>query len=106
MMESDVVFEGIPANIEKIVTIIRYVALLALYGGFTAVVVAVFTMEHPKDPELTPPVPPAMQCLMNLALQYFFVYLMLFVFCTMFQFTNGKMGGWGVAVFDAASKTV
>merc|ERR1719247_1097577 len=88
------------------VTVCRYAALVALYGGFTAVVVAVFVMEHPKDPELTPPIPPAMQCLMNLSVQYFAVYLALFAFCSVYQFSGGKMGRWGVGVMDACRHTV
>jgi hypothetical protein len=106
IMESDVCFVGIPSGVEKIVTICRYAALIAMYAGFTAVVVAIFLMEHPKDPELTPPIPPAMQCLINLAVQYFLVYTMLFIFMTVYQFSGGKMGRWGVGIFDAAQKTV
>merc|ERR1719388_634517 len=59
--------------------------MLALYGGFTAVIVSVFTIEDKNDPEATPAISPAMQCVMNLTAQFFFVYLMLWVLITLRQ---------------------
>merc|ERR1719487_3085020 len=83
---------------------IRYLALLALYGGFTAVMYAVIYMEHPTNPERTPPLSPAMQCVINLTLQFFFVYLGLFVFITLKQFTG--MGSLMISLFSAGIHTV
>merc|ERR1719353_1704466 len=84
--EGDVVFELENRTLGVVMTVIRYVALLALYGGFTGVMVSVFLIEHPTDVKLTPPISPAMQCVMNLAVQYFPIYLALFVCITIKQF--------------------
>merc|ERR1740130_260884 len=43
---------------------------------------------------------------MNLSLQYFAVYLFLFVFITIHQFSGGKAGAWGCSVMEACQKTV
>merc|ERR1719272_2722222 len=64
--EGDVTFEMENPTIGMVMTAVRYVALFALYGGFSAVIVSVFIIEHPKDVSLTPPISPAMQCVMNL----------------------------------------
>merc|ERR1719388_84439 len=80
--EGDVVFELENPTIGMIVSAIRWICLLALYGGFSAVMYSVFVIEHPTDVALTPPISPAMQCVMNLTVQYFFIYLMLFICIT------------------------
>merc|ERR1719420_1390150 len=84
--EGDVTFEMENATLAIAMTVVRYVLRLALYGGFTAVIVSVFIIEHPTDVSLTPPISPAMQCVMNLTVQYFFIYLVLFICITAKQF--------------------
>merc|ERR1719191_2439301 len=83
--EGDVTFKMESQCMNALLTTIRYLALLSLYGGFTAIIVSVFLIEHPTDVSLTPPVSPAMKCVMNLTVQYFFIYLMLFVCITLKQ---------------------
>merc|ERR1719181_702485 len=88
-------------------TFIRYIALLALYGGFTAIIVSVFIIEHPTDVSMTPPVSPAMKCVMNLTCQYFTVYLMLFVCISLKQcMGNIPCLTTAIFVFEAGQKTV
>merc|ERR1719379_1372930 len=89
--EGDVVFIMENQCCNALMTVIRYLALLALYGGFTAVIVSVFIIEHPTDVSLTPPVSPAMKCVMNLTVQYFVIYLALFICITLKQFTHGNV---------------
>jgi len=105
--EGDVVFEMENATVALIVLVIRWVALLALYGGFSAVIYSVFVIEHPTDVSLTPPISPAMQCVMNLTVQYFFIYLMLWICITAQQFL-GSSDLWdkAIAIFDAGRATV
>jgi len=105
--EGDVVFIFQEQCMNALMTVIRYLALLALYGGFTAVIVSVFIIEHPQDVSLTPPISPAMSCVMNLTVQYFFIYLMLFICITLKQFM-GPVPCLTVAigVFEAGQKTV
>merc|ERR1719409_922383 len=85
-------------------TAVRYVLLIALYAGFTAVIISVFIIEHPKDVALTPPISPAMSCVMNLTVQYFTVYLALFVAITVKQFSGA--GTFIIAILEADQKTV
>merc|ERR1719498_2368918 len=74
--QGDVTFELPNPTMMSILTAARYMVMLALYGGFTAVIVSVCVIEG-KDGAAPPPVSPAMQCVMNLTVQFFFVYLML-----------------------------
>merc|ERR1719321_789370 len=105
--EGDVVFEMENPTIGIIISVIRWICLLALYGGFSAVIVSVFVIEHPTDVSLTPPISPAMQCVMNLTVQYFFIYLCLWICITAQQFL-GSSDLWdkAIAIFDAGRATV
>merc|ERR1719420_2883897 len=105
--EGDVTFVMENPTLGIVMTVIRYVCLLALYAGFTAVMVSVFLIEHPKDVSLTPPISPAMQCVMNLTVQYFTIYLCLFVCITIKQFAPGiTVMSFLIAIFEAGQKTV
>merc|ERR1719265_200465 len=105
--EGDVVFEMENPTIGYVVMAVRWICLLALYGGFSAVIYSVFVIEHPTDVSLTPPISPAMQCVMNLTVQYFFIYLCLWVAITAQQFL-GSSPFWDktIAIFDAGRATV
>jgi hypothetical protein len=105
--EGDVVFEMENQMIAMIISAIRWICLLALYGGFSAVIYSVFVIEHPTDVSLTPPISPAMQCVMNLTVQYFFIYLCLWICITAQQFM-GSSPFWDktIAIFDAGRATV
>merc|ERR1719321_324612 len=70
----------------KGITAARFVIMLCVYSGAVAVVCSVFTIEHPKGAEHTPPLSPTMQCVTNLASQYFFIYLLLWIFYTVKDF--------------------
>jgi len=83
--EGDVTFELANPSLYAVLSGVRYLLMLALYGGFTAVIVSVFTIEDKKDPAATPPIAPAMQCVINLTAQFFFVYLMLWVLISLRQ---------------------
>jgi hypothetical protein len=103
--EGDVTFECDNPTVLMILQAIRYAAMFALYGGFTAVIYSVCVIENPNGP--TPPVSPAMQCVMNLNIQFFFVYLMLWVSITVKQFTSGgDVLDIAIQTFDSARATV
>merc|ERR1719420_2234783 len=72
----------------KILAGARFLIMLFVYAGATAVVCSVFTISHPKGPEYTPPLSPTMQCVLNLCFQYFLIYLLLWVFVTVDDFTG------------------
>merc|ERR1719313_1319516 len=75
-------------GIAKFFTVLRYVAMLGMYGGFSTVCVGAFMMEAPKSvyPDGEPPVSPAVACTMNLCFQYFGIYLLIAVLATYHDF--------------------
>merc|ERR1719169_63269 len=52
----DVEFEVGNKAIGMVLTVCRYGAMLAIYIGFSTVIYSIFTIEHPKGPEHTPPI--------------------------------------------------
>ena len=78
--EGDVTFTLENPTTYAVLNAVRYACMLALYGGFTVVIYSVCVIKNPNGP--TPAVSPAMQCVMNLTIQFFFVYLMLWVLLT------------------------
>lgn len=76
--EGDVKFVGLTGYGATFLVALRYAALLGLYGGFSGVCYAVFSMQS-ADPAATPKVSPAMSCVINLVAQYFTIYLFLFL---------------------------
>jgi len=104
-VEGDVTFELADPNLFFILTGVRYLVMLALYGGFTAVIVSVFIIEAPEG-KVTPPVSPTMQCVMNLTVQFFFVYLMLWLLLTFRQFAVSNRNQNYNALFAKAIPTM
>jgi len=105
--EGDVTFKFKDSpTLYGITTAIRYCAMLMLYAGFTIVIYSVCVIKNPNGP--TPPVSPTMQCVMNLTIQFFFVYLMLWVSITVKQFTSlgGEALDIAITTFDSARATV
>jgi len=84
----------------KALTVVRWIVMISIYVGATAIVCSVFTIEHPDGKEQTPPVSPTMQCVLNLAFQYFFVHLLLWIYFTMEDFEFSK-ATWMVSAKNA-----
>merc|ERR1719389_888881 len=105
-VEGDVTFELANPTLFFVLSGVRYLLMLALYGGFTAVIVSVFTIEDKDDPEATPPISPAMQCVMNLTAQFFFVYLMVWVLITLRQIAVSYRNMAYESFFDKAIPTM
>lgn len=87
-------------------TILQYISLLGVYAGVVAVMISVLIIKHPEDPSLTPPVSPAMQCVINLVFQYCLAYFMLFVGSTILQFSDSKIVTTAFATFNLGVSTV
>ena len=90
-VEGDVKYEfegGNQGMLPKVLTVFRFIIMLSVYACTTAVVCSVFTIVHPDGKELTPPLSPTMQCVVNLASQYFFIYLLLWILITVQDFTS------------------
>merc|ERR1719440_906930 len=75
----------------KVLTVFRFIIMLSVYACTTAVVCSVFTIQHPEGKELTPPLSPTMQCVLNLVFQYFLIYLLLWIFITVEDLSSGKI---------------
>merc|ERR1719217_2060753 len=61
-----------------VISMVRYVIMAMLYGSFIVICYGAFVMKGPKEiwgEEGAPPVSPAVACTMNLATQFFIVYL-------------------------------
>merc|ERR1719439_446565 len=95
--EGDVTFELPNPTMMALLMAMRYMVMLALYGGFTAVIYSVMVIEAPPGRTYVP-VSPAMQCTMNLTTQFFFVYLVLWILVTLKQFTSGMEGFLNIAI--------
>merc|ERR1719301_74923 len=66
--------------------------MFSIYLGISAVIWSVFAIQHPKGKEHTPPISPTMQCVINLTVQFFFIYLLLSIFLTLEQFSVNMPG--------------
>merc|ERR1719214_270940 len=71
--------EGTNAMIGSVLTVVRFLIMLGIYIGFSCVIYSVFTIEHPQGPQYTPPISVTMKCVINLTVQFFTVYLLLWV---------------------------
>jgi len=87
-VEGDAKYDVQQPFLAKALTVFRFVIMLCVYAAAVAVVCSVFTIKHPDGDELTPPLSPTMQCVLNLAFQYFLIYLLLWVFHTVEDFTT------------------
>eukprot|EP00397_Hematodinium_sp_SG-2012_P027888 GEMP01029334.1.p1 GENE.GEMP01029334.1~~GEMP01029334.1.p1 ORF type:complete len:471 (+),score=103.81 GEMP01029334.1:135-1547(+) len=104
--EGDIKFRGLEGPMAPILTLVRYGAILGLYGGFTVVMCSVFLIKAKTGP--TPGVSPALTCVMNLCIQYFLVYLCLFIAQTTKQMIPNLTDGasFVIQMMDSALKTV
>merc|ERR1719281_299904 len=86
-------FEGDQGQglLPKCLTVFRFIIMLSVYACTTAVVCSVFTVQHPDGKELTPPLSPTMQCVLNLVFQYFLIYLLLWIFITVEDLSSGQI---------------
>jgi len=104
--EGDITFEFENPTLYAIGSAVRYGAMFALYIGFSVVIYSICTIEAKSGPTI--PVSPTMQCVINLTVQFFFVYLMLWMLVTTKQFVSFGADFLDVAIptFDAARQTV
>merc|ERR1719395_458114 len=62
--------------------------MICIYIGFSCVIYSIFTIEHPRGHQYTPPVSVTMQCVINLTVQFFVIYLVIWVGVTLKEFTG------------------
>merc|ERR1719388_129952 len=58
-------------------TVMRYFVMFSVYLGISAVIWSIFVIEHPQGPQYTPPISVTMQCVINLTVQFFIIYILL-----------------------------
>jgi len=88
---------------------LRYLCMLCFYGGAGGVIVSIFAFESPGGRETTLPIPPTIQCVVNLTCQFFFVYFVLTVMITSTEVTGGviTMEKWSLyPAVEAARSTM
>merc|ERR1719487_1431110 len=77
--EGDMVYKVSNPMLATGLTVARFLIMLGIYVGFTCVIWSVFTIEHPQGPQYTPPISVTMKCVINLTVQFFTVYLLIWV---------------------------
>merc|ERR1719460_1990553 len=66
----------------------RWIIMFSVYIGISAVIWSVFVIEHPKGKQYTPPISVTMQCVINLTVQFFVVYIVIWIGITVKEFTG------------------
>jgi len=107
--DGDVVFDVTNDTMFWLLTAIRYVLMVAVYGGFIMVICSVYLLKAEYGE--TPPISPAMMCVINLTVQFFFIYLLLWVTITLNQIKQTrevlqKFLKMAVPTLEAAKNTV
>jgi len=71
-----------------VLTLGRWAIMICIYVGFSCVIWSIFSIEHPQGAQYTPPISLTMQCVINLTVQFFFVYGMIWACVTLKEFTS------------------
>merc|ERR1719335_836649 len=86
--EGDVEYEVNHKMLGTCLIVTRWIIMFSIYVGISAVIWSVFAIQHPKGPEYTPPISVTMQCVINLTVQFFVVYTLIWVAVTVKEFTG------------------
>merc|ERR1719207_325697 len=74
-VEGDMEYEVNNTGIAAALTVVRFLITVSIYVGFSCVIYSIYTIEHPAGPQYTPPISVTMKCVINLTVQFFTVYL-------------------------------
>lgn len=89
-VEADTALELQNPAVGKVMTALEYICMFATYIGIAIVVYSIYVIQHPEGHAKTPPVSPAMQCVITLTVQYFLIYSVLFLCITAKSFVLGQ----------------
>merc|ERR1719164_430403 len=89
--EGDVEYEVNNKMVGTILTVMRYFVMFSVYLGISAVIWSVFAIEHPQGHQYTPPISVTMQCVINLTVQFFICFLLIWIAQTVKEFTGFEM---------------
>jgi len=81
-------FEVPDPTIGKVLIGLRYLFMACIYGGAGVILASIFLFE--SSPGVVPPISPAVSCVCNLCVQYFFIYLVLIGCLTISELSGGK----------------
>merc|ERR1719271_1671336 len=84
-----------------ILEVARWLVMISIYLGVVCVIWSIFTIQHPMGPEYTPPISVTMQCVINLTVQYFLVYLLIWICVTINECTGYDWHILSNAMFEA-----
>merc|ERR1719217_1390698 len=90
-VEGDMEYEVNNTGLATVLTVIRFCITFCIYVGFACVIYSIFTIEHPQGPQYTPPISVTMQCVINLTVQFFTVYLLLWIAQTAKDFLKWEL---------------
>jgi len=96
-----------PGALGIILVVLRYLCMACFYGGAAVVVYAILIFE--AEGRETLPISPTVHCVMQLACQFFFVYLCMTIMMTVQELSGGKYRLEDYSMFsslDAAKATV
>merc|ERR1719171_464917 len=86
--EGDVEYEVNNKTIGTCLMAARYIVMFSIYFGVTAVIWSIFSIQHPKGKQYTHPISVTMQCVINLTVQFFIVYTIIWIGITVKEFTG------------------
>merc|ERR1719235_2828665 len=86
--EGDVEYKVENKMLGTCLLVVRWIVMISVYLGIAAVVWSIFTIEHPKGKQYTPPISVTMQCVVNLTTQFFTVYTLIWVCITVKELTG------------------
>merc|ERR550514_2007715 len=89
--EGDMEYEVNNTTLATVLTVGRFAIMICIYVGFTCVIYSIFTIQHPQGPQYTPPISVTMQCVINLTVQFFTVYLALWIAQTAKDFLGWEL---------------
>merc|ERR1719450_518256 len=89
--EGDMEYEVQNQTLGTVLTVVRFCIMICIYVGFSCVIYSVFTIQHPQGPQYTPPISVTMQCVINLTVQFFTVYLLLWIAQTAKDFLGWEL---------------
>merc|ERR1719198_1093234 len=72
-------------------TVVRWFVMISVYLGIAAVIWSVFAIQHPQGAQYTPPISVTMQCVINLTVQFFICYILIWVAVTVKELTGFEM---------------
>merc|ERR1719450_660600 len=103
--EGDVEYEVNHKMIGTCLVVVRWIIMFSVYLGISAVIWSVFVIEHPKGKEFTPPISVTMQCVINLTVQFFVVYTVIWIGITVKEFTGFEIH-WITNAMEDATGTI